>query len=129
ELLYSIFQPWATFTNLAFNGEVVMNLPLVWAWAIALRKRRSRVWPELLLSGALLAAGFLLKQPAAIAAVPLGIYLLLPSYRTSRSLLPTASVIHATMLTTGFLGTLALVGIVLHGQGILREAIYWTITD
>jgi hypothetical protein len=33
------------------------------------------------------------------------------------------------MLTTGFFGTLALVTSVLHGQGILREAIYWTITD
>jgi len=106
-----------------------MNLPIVWAWAIGLRWSSARVQPELLLSGALLGLAFLLKQPAAIAAVPLGIYLLLPSYRTSRRLLPTASVTQAAMLTTGFFGTLALVGVVLHRQGILREAIYWTIAD
>jgi hypothetical protein len=34
-LLYGVFQPWAAANNLAFNGELVMNLPLVWAWAIA----------------------------------------------------------------------------------------------
>jgi hypothetical protein len=30
-LLYSIYQPWAHFTNLAFKGEMLMNLPIVWA--------------------------------------------------------------------------------------------------
>src|SRR5437762_14079415 len=44
-------------------------------------------------------------------------------------LLPSAAVTHAAMLTTGFFGVLALVAVVLHGQGILREASYWTITD
>src|SRR2546430_7052675 len=34
-LLYSVFQPWLTSKDLAFNGELLMNLPLVWAWAIA----------------------------------------------------------------------------------------------
>src|ERR1700730_17046219 len=79
-LLYSIFQAWIDPRNLAFNGELAMNLPIVWAWAIALRPSSSKIRPELLLSGALLCAGFLLKQPAAIAAVPLAIYLVLPSY-------------------------------------------------
>jgi 4-amino-4-deoxy-L-arabinose transferase-like glycosyltransferase len=55
-LLYSIFQPWATSNNLAFNGEVLMNLPIVWAWAIALRRSSSPVRPELLAAGALLCA-------------------------------------------------------------------------
>jgi 4-amino-4-deoxy-L-arabinose transferase-like glycosyltransferase len=128
-LLYSIFQPWATFTNLAFNGEVVMNLPLVWAWAIALRQSRSRGRPELLAAGALLAAGFLLKQPAAIAAVPIGIYLLLPGYRASRGLSPIASIIQAGLLTAGFFGALGLVAVVLWNQGILEEAFYWTFTN
>src|SRR5450432_3905802 len=85
-LFYSIFQPWAVANNLAFNGELLMNLPIVWAWAIALGKGKSRLRPELLAAGALLCVGFLLKQPAAIAAIPLGIYLLLPGYRTSRRL-------------------------------------------
>src|SRR6266403_3127668 len=128
-LFYSVFQPWASFKNLAFNGEMVMNLATVWGWAIGLRRSSSKWRPELLGAGALLGAGFLLKQPAAIAAVPLGIYLLLPSYRTSRRLLLSASVTQAAMLTTGFFGTLALVASVLHGQGILHQAIYWTITD
>ena len=128
-LLYSIFQPWAISNNdnLAFNGELLMNLPIVWAWAIAFGRGSSRARPELIAAGALLCAGFLLKQPAAVAAVPLGIYLLLPSYRASRSLTRTASVTHAAVLTGGFFGALGLIAIVLWEQGILREAFYWTL--
>ena len=91
-LLYSVFQPWGELRDLAFNGELVMNLPVVWAWAIGLHRSSSRLRPELFLAGLLLGAGFLLKQPAAIAAVPLGVYLLLPAYRSSRALAPWQSV-------------------------------------
>ena len=126
-LFYSVFQPWASFKNLAFNGEMVMNLAIVWAWAIGF-KRSSLKWrPELLGAGALLCAAFLLKQPAAIAAVPLGIYLLLPSYRISRGLTRTQSVVHAAIFTTGFFGSLALFAVFLQGEGIFRETVYWTI--
>ena len=126
-LFYSVFQPWASFKNLAFNGEMVMNLAIVWAWAIGF-KRSSLKWrPELLGAGALLCAAFLLKQPAAIAAVPLGIYLLLPSYRISRGLTRTQSVVHAAIFTTGFFGSLALFAVFLQGEGIFRETLYWTI--
>ena len=128
-LFYSVFQPWASYKNLAFNGEMVMNLAIVWAWAIGFRRSSSKWRPELLGAGALLCAGFLLKQPAAIAAVPLGIYLLLPSYRISRGLTRTQSIIQAAILTTGFFGALALFAVVLQEQGILRETIYWTIVD
>lgn len=128
-LLYSVFQPWATFRNLAFNGELLMNLPIVWAYAIAFRRTTSRWRPELFASGALLAAGFLLKQPAAIAAVPLGIYLLLPSYRVSRGLPKTAFITQTLMLAMGGGAALALVIIILSDQRIFREAIYWTIVD
>jgi 4-amino-4-deoxy-L-arabinose transferase-like glycosyltransferase len=128
-LLYSIFQPWAAANNLAFNGELLMNLPLVWAWAIVFGRRSSRMWPDLLAAGALLCAGFLLKQPAAIAAVPLGLYLLLPSHRASRSVTRTESITQAAILTAGFFATLGLVAIVLERQGILREAFYWTFTN
>jgi 4-amino-4-deoxy-L-arabinose transferase-like glycosyltransferase len=127
-LLYSIFQSWAHYTNLAFNGEMLMNLPIVWAWAIAFGQSSSRLRPELAVAGALLCAAFLLKQPAAIAAVPLGIYLLLPSYRLSRAITRTTSVIQAAVLTAGFLTLLGLVAIVLQAQGIFRDALYWTIT-
>jgi 4-amino-4-deoxy-L-arabinose transferase-like glycosyltransferase len=128
-LFYGVFQHWWTWKNLAFDAEMLMNLPIIWAWAIAFRRSSSRLRPELFAAGALLGAAFLLKQPAAIAAVPLGIYLLLPSYRTSRSLTRTDSIIHATMLTAGFLAALGLVTIVLWKQGILGEAFYWTIAD
>ena len=126
-LLYSIFQPWLTYKNLAFNGEMLMNLPIVWSWAIAFKRRTSWLRPELLASGSLLCAGFLLKQPGAIAAVPLGIYLLLPSYRTSRRLRPSASIIQFAMLCAGFFGSLAIAIFVLWKQGILGDAFYWTI--
>jgi 4-amino-4-deoxy-L-arabinose transferase-like glycosyltransferase len=106
-----------------------MNLPVVWAWAIGLRRNTSRLRPELFLAGLLLGGGFLLKQPAAIAAVPLGVYLLLPAYRTSRGLALWQSLTQAALLTAGFGVALGLVALVLHGEGILREAYFWTITD
>src|SRR5678815_5310176 len=93
--LYSVFQPWWTWKNLAFDSEMLMNLPIIWAWAIAFGRGSSRLRSELLAAGVLLGLAFLLKQPAAIAAVPLGIYLLLPSYRASRSLTRTNSIIQA----------------------------------
>src|SRR5205814_1858828 len=128
-LFYSIFQPWGTWKNVSFDGEMLMNLPIIWAWAIAVRRSSSRLRPELFPAGALLGAAFLLKQPAAIAAVPLGIYLLLPSYRNSRSLTRTNSILQATMLTAGFVAAVGLVTIILWKQGILHEAFYWTIAD
>ncbi|MEP6604103.1 MAG: glycosyltransferase family 39 protein [Spartobacteria bacterium] len=128
-LLYSVFASWATWKNLAFNGELLMNLPLVWAWAIAFRRTSSRVRLDLIVAGALLCAGFLLKQPAAIAAVPIGIYFLLPSYRASRGFTIRSSLVHTLMLTTGFFVTLALVAFQLRRQGILADAYYWTIGD
>jgi 4-amino-4-deoxy-L-arabinose transferase-like glycosyltransferase len=128
-LFYGVFQPWWTWKTLSFDGEMVMNLPIIWAWAIAFRQSSSRLRPELFAAGALLGAAFLLKQPAGIAAVPLGIYLLLPSYRAGRRLTRTNSIIQATMLTGGFFTALGFVTIVLWKQGILRDAFYWTIAD
>jgi 4-amino-4-deoxy-L-arabinose transferase-like glycosyltransferase len=128
-LFYSVFQPWWTWKNLTFDGEMLMNLPIIWAWAIAFRRSLSRLRPELFAAGALLGVAFLLKQPAAIAAVPLGIYLLLPSYRASRSLTRMNSIIQAVMLTAGFFAALGVATIVLWKQGILRDAFYWTIAD
>src|SRR5499427_7350081 len=128
-LFYSVFQPWGLWSNLSADGEMLMNLPIIWAWAIAFRRNSSRMRPELFAAGALLGAAFLLKQPAAIAAVPLGIYLLLPSYRASHSLTRTNAVIQAATFTTGFFSVLCLTAIVLWKQGILRDAFYWTIGD
>ena len=126
---YSVFQPWWAWKNLSFDSEMLMNLPIICAWAIAFGRGSSRLRPELFAAGALLGMAFLLKQPAAIAAVPLGIYLLLPSYRASRGFTPTNSIIQATMLTLGFFAALGLVAIVLWKQGILHDTFYWTIAD
>jgi hypothetical protein len=128
-LLYGVFQPWATAKNLAFNGELLMNLPIVWAWAIAFGRGFARRGLKLFAAGALLSAAFLLKQPAAIAAVPLAFYLLSPGYRSSRGLTRSGSMIEAGMLTAGFLTALGVVALVLAQEGILRPAFYWTITD
>src|SRR5436305_2909590 len=126
---YSVFQPWWTWKNLSFDSEMLMNLPIILAWAIAFRRSSSRLRSELFVAGALLGVAFMFKQPAAIAAVPLGIYLLLPSYRVSRSLTRINSIIQATTLTLGFFAALGLVSIVLWKQGIVHDAFYWTIAD
>jgi hypothetical protein len=126
---YTVFQSFWSWKNLSFDAEMLMNLPIICAWAIGFRRGSSRLRPELLAAGAFLGAAFLLKQPAAIAAVPLGIYLLLPSYRVSRNLTRTNSVIQAAMLTAGFFAALGLVTILLWKQGILHDAFYWTIAD
>lgn len=125
-LFYCVFQPWGTWKSQSFDGEMLMNVPIIWAWAIAFRRSSTRLRPELFAAGALLSVAFLLKQPAAIAAVPLGVYLLLPSYRANRSLTSTDSILQATMLTLGFFVTLGLAMIIVWKQGILHEAFYWT---
>ena len=125
--LYGLFQAWGDYRNLALNGELLMNLPVVAAYAITLGPSRSRLRPELAIAGALVAVAFFLKQPSGIAALPLGLYLLLPSYRDSRGLTWWHSVVQAVLLTLGFaLGFIAM-GIHLAREGILHEALYWTV--
>src|SRR6202030_1494232 len=68
----------------------------------------------------------LMKQPAAIAAVPLGMYVLLSGNRRH---ITGDSLIQATVLTAGFVAVLLAVGAVLLSRGLLGEAIYWTIGD
>jgi len=126
-LLYCVYAQWLIWKNLAFNGELLMNLPIVLGALIAMRPSPSRLRPELLLAGAFFCCGFLLKQPAAIAAVPFGVYLLLPSYRRSRGLRGTDSVLQAALLTAGFAATLGIVVGILLSQGIFEEALFWTI--
>jgi 4-amino-4-deoxy-L-arabinose transferase-like glycosyltransferase len=128
-LLYSIYQPWWAPGTLALNGEVLMNLPLMWAAWLVLRPSHSKLRPELFGAGLLLCAAFLLKQPAAIAALPFGIYLLLPSYRQSRGLSAANAWLQASLLTAGFLAALGGVVLVLRAQGLLGEALYWSIGD
>lgn len=128
-LLYAVFQTFWEVTNLAFNGEVMMNLPLVLGFAIAFHPGRSRWRPALLLAGAMPALGFLLKQPAGIAGVPLGVYVLLGSYRRVRDLDWRHSLVHALWLVLGFVAVLAAAALLLQREGLLREAFYWTVRD
>ena len=126
-LLYALFTAWANYTNLAFNGELLMNLPIVAALAIVFGISSSKRRPELIAAGALVAIGFLLKQPAAIAGLPLGVYLLAGPYRRGRALGRVSALGQVAMLGLGFAGTLAMAALYLGHVGILAEAWYWTI--
>ncbi len=128
-LLYSLFQPAISFKNIQLNGELLMNLPIVWAWAIAFAPDKSKMRPALFFAGILSCLAFLLKQPAAIAAVPLGLYLLLPSYRASRGLTSADSAQQFVIFAAGFWIALGGAVLFLRQQGILGDAIYWTIRD
>src|ERR1043165_5959675 len=44
-LFYSAFQSWAVWKNLTFDAEMLMNLPIIWPWAIAFRRSSSRLRP------------------------------------------------------------------------------------
>jgi 4-amino-4-deoxy-L-arabinose transferase-like glycosyltransferase len=145
--LYSLYQPWGLWKALAFNGEVLMLLPVVWAYAIAfspasapdlkvgptyrsaaMYRSVARTRLDLLIAGALIAIGFLLKQPAAIAAVPLGVYLLAPPYRADRGLSAGRALSHAVLFTAGFAAVLGVTVLWLRQRNLLAAAYYWTIT-
>lgn len=126
-VLYPVFQSFWEVTNLAFNGEVLMNLPVLLAFALAFRDSRSKWRPELLLAGALPALGALLKQPAAISALPLGLYLLHPGYRRARGLGIGDSIRQGALLTLGYLATFAVAGWIFQHQGTLPETVYWSV--
>ena len=128
-LLYGLFLAWADYRCLAFNGELLMNLPAAMATAIVFGGARGRWRPGLLLAGGLVATGFLLKQPSGIVGLPLGIYLLLPSYRARRGLSVPVSLLQATLFTLGFLAALGAVGFWLWRGGILGDAVYWSVTS
>lgn len=126
-LAYALVQPWATAKNLAFNGEVLMNLPLVWAYALVLIRPRARLFAALA-AGALLAAAVLLKQPAAIAAVPLGLYVVgAPLWRPDVGW--RQSIAGATTLAGGFTAVLCGAVTILWKYGLLAEAWYWSFAD
>jgi 4-amino-4-deoxy-L-arabinose transferase-like glycosyltransferase len=127
--LIVLFHSWGFWKNLAFNGEILMNLPIMIGVALALRRSEAVLRWDRVGAGALLCLAFLLKQPAAIAAIPVGIYLLLPGYRHRRRLRPLHSVLHGFLLAAGFFGTLAAIALWLSHLGILEEAYYWTVAD
>lgn len=128
-LLYAVFQAWGDYRNLAFNGELLMNLPIVLAFALTLGPSSSRTRPELLAAGAFVAIAFLLKQPAGIAGLPLGLYVMHPDYRASRGTGWRQSLGHGLLLLAGFVAVLGVAAYPLQQAGNLREALQWTILD
>ena len=128
-LLYGVFQPWWYWDNLAFNGEVLMNLPIAAAYALCIGAKRTHEWASHAAAGALVATAFLLKQPAAVAAIPLVIYVLHPA--RSRRLGPGSwdRLRAVAWIAGGAIAVLALVGAWLQVHGIMREALYWSIVD
>jgi len=117
--LYGLYQQWVYWNNLAFNGEVMMNLPIAWAYVIAFRDRGLRS-VQFALAGGLIALAFLFKQPAAVAIVPL---MVLPVYAEYRR----GSATFAAAL--GFGLVIGIAAAVLFSNGVLGEALYWTILD
>lgn len=128
-LFYTIATTPSQSQTLAFNGEVMMNLPIVWALFIAFKQSPWRSRPGLAVSGFLLCCAFFIKQPAAVAAIPIGIYLLLPSYRSKHNLTVLDSFLQASILTISYFATLGIAALILHHQGILSQTYYWIIQD
>ncbi len=126
-LLYALFLAWGDYRNLAPNGELLMNLPVVAAFALTLRGREAGPRPELLLAGALIAMAFLLKQPSGIAGVPLGLYVMHPDYQGQRGIGWRMASLHAGLLALGFVAVLVATVLLLSDAGILQEAVYWSV--
>jgi len=127
--LYSVFQAWSYWNNLAFNGEVLMNLPIVWAYVLGFSKPGAQRVFQLFLAGGLVAIGFLLKQPAAIALVPLALFVVESAYRRDKrgTLSDSSRELFALALGSATV-LLAAIGWLL-SRGLLGDAFYWTITD
>jgi 4-amino-4-deoxy-L-arabinose transferase-like glycosyltransferase len=128
-LLYGAFQPYLTITNLAFNGEMMMNLPIAAAMAIALRPGRRPLGLEPFVAGGLVAIAFLLKQPAGVALLPLAVYCVHPAYRAARGYGKGITWWHASLVGAGFVLVLAITTLILSRLGILPEAWYWTVQN
>ncbi len=123
--LYGLYVGWGDYNNLAWNGEILLNLPLAWAIAIAFSPSRARLRPELALAGALVAAAFLFKQPAAAAAVALGVYLLLPAYRRARGLGVVDALAQAAIFSAGFVVVVAFTAWRVRAMGVWDDAMFW----
>ncbi|HSR90186.1 MAG TPA: glycosyltransferase family 39 protein [Gemmatimonadales bacterium] len=127
--LYGAFQPLLRFSNLAFNGELLMNLPIcAGLWLLFKEGRRTVRW-EPLAGGALVGAAALLKQPAGVALLPFCLYCLHPEYRRSRSYSTGTGWGHAPLVLAGFALVLAGAALILRHFGILADAWYWSVVD
>lgn len=120
-LLYAVYQQWWYPSNLAFNGEVLMNLPLAWAFAFAFRRAHGQQQRDLFAAGALVAIAALLKQPAAAALLPLVWF----AWRSR----PQARFGAVAATLAGFGAVMLAVAAWLLREQVLGEAWYWTVGD
>ncbi len=127
--LYGAFQPLLRFSNLAFNGELIMNLPACAAILLAIRPGGRRKPLELAAAGGLVAIAFLCKQPSGIVLLPLLVYCLHPDYRRSRGIGAMAAWWHSALVLAGFGVVMGMTALALHADGILGPAWYWTVRD
>jgi 4-amino-4-deoxy-L-arabinose transferase-like glycosyltransferase len=127
--LYGVYLPWATAKNLAFNGEMRMNLPLVWAWVLVLRQPAPASIRALVGSGALVGMAALVKQPAGIVVAALAAYLALSRDGLAHLRSTTDVLRRFCLLALGIAVSLSVTAGLLWQQGILREALYWSIGD
>jgi 4-amino-4-deoxy-L-arabinose transferase-like glycosyltransferase len=127
--LYAVYLPWATAKNLAFNGEMMMNLPLVWAWVLVLRQPAPLATRAVVGSGALVGVAALIKQPAAIVVAGLAAYLALSATRPAGRRSTADWLRKLCLLALGVAIPLGVTAGLLWRQGILREALYWSIGD
>src|SRR5579862_359082 len=127
--LYGLFAAWGDYRNLALNGELLLNLPVVVAFALVIGGPRTTLRPELAIAGSLIGAACLLKQPAAIAVIPIGLYLLRQDYRSPRHLRWSHAVLHVAVFAVAFTLPLVVAGFVLWRRGLLEQAVYWAVLD
>jgi 4-amino-4-deoxy-L-arabinose transferase-like glycosyltransferase len=124
--LYSTYVPWGDYRTLALNGELLMNLPLCAALALALIGSADTRRLRLFGSGVLVGIAVLLKQPAGIAILPMAYY----AYRGTPGPRPASLRFgDAAAAAAGFAGVLGVAMILLQRGGILREAVYWSVLD
>jgi 4-amino-4-deoxy-L-arabinose transferase-like glycosyltransferase len=124
--LYSAFQPWWFWGDLAFNGEVLMNLPVATAYALLLGGRQSGGIVRAGVAGASIGAAALLKQPAAITIVPLVYLAGIHPGMGARDWRITPGVI---ALVAGAALPAGLVCAWASAHGLLSEMLYWSILD
>jgi 4-amino-4-deoxy-L-arabinose transferase-like glycosyltransferase len=107
---------------------MMMNLPLAWAWVLLLRDsgRRSA---GVLGAGALLGIAALIKQPAAIAVVAMGAFLALTTDGPAGQWSLATTLRRWLLLACGVAVSLGITVALLWHQGLLREAVYWSIGD
>jgi len=127
-LLYGVLQPWWYWGNLAFNGEVLMNLPVAAAFAVCLAADRFRT-ARFAVAGALISAAFMLKQPAAIAIVALCVYALHPDRARRFGLSMQQRIVDLFSLATGSITVVAVTALWLYTRSVLQEAVYWSVLD